>query len=81
MPQKPIILDANAVVCFLMIDNEADMFNRISKVLASVECKVPIEVVAETVYILDGYAKIKGNPVFTFDGNLRKKLGNFAFAD
>ncbi|GHV92880.1 hypothetical protein AGMMS50268_33830 [Spirochaetia bacterium] len=25
--------------------------------------------------LLDGYAKVKGNPVFTFDGDLRKQLG------
>ncbi|GHU85740.1 hypothetical protein FACS189473_4930 [Spirochaetia bacterium] len=29
--------------------------------------------------LLDGYAKIKGNPVFTFDGGLKKQLGIKAF--
>jgi predicted nucleic-acid-binding protein len=31
--------------------------------------------------LLDGYAKIKGNPVFTFDGGLKKQLGIRAFID
>ncbi|GHT69502.1 hypothetical protein FACS1894110_19090 [Spirochaetia bacterium] len=29
--------------------------------------------------LLDGYAKIKGNPVFTFDGDLKKQLGAKVF--
>ncbi|GHV24807.1 hypothetical protein AGMMS4952_01120 [Spirochaetia bacterium] len=31
--------------------------------------------------LLDGYAKIKGNPVFTFDGGLKKQLGTKFFND
>jgi hypothetical protein len=30
--------------------------------------------------LLDGYAKIKGNPVFTFDKDLKTQLGTGAFA-
>jgi predicted nucleic-acid-binding protein len=29
--------------------------------------------------LLDGYAKINGNPVFTFDGDLKKQLGTKLF--
>jgi predicted nucleic-acid-binding protein len=131
MPQKTVMLDTNAVVCFLMIDNEADMFNKVAKVLETTDCTVTLEVIAEALYILDityqldretraekikgliaikenlvieptivryacnvfastkldfvdcildGYAKIKGHPVFTFDGDLQKQLGTKAFA-
>jgi predicted nucleic-acid-binding protein len=131
MPQKNVMLDTNSVVCFLMVDDEADMFNRVAKVLATTDCSISIEVIVETLYILDityhldrksraekikelininenlilesnivcyacnvfastkldfidcildGYAKIKGYSVFTFDGDLQKQLGLRAFA-
>ncbi|MDR0877200.1 MAG: PIN domain-containing protein [Treponema sp.] len=131
MPQKTVMLDTNSVVCFLMVDDEADMFNRVARVLATADCAVSIEVIAEALYILDiiyhldrnsraekikelinidenlvhesnivryacnlfastkldfidcildGYAKIKGHSVFTFDGDLQKQLGIKAFA-
>jgi predicted nucleic-acid-binding protein len=124
MPRKPVILDTNAVVRFIVADIP-EYFTRVAAILKSTDCVVPLEVVAEVVYalrdrydhtrqriadslkgfikvkdnlvpeenvviyalnlfasskfdfvdcLLDGYAKINGNPIFTFDGDLQKQL-------
>jgi predicted nucleic acid-binding protein len=123
--RKTVILDTNAVLRFLM-QNDEEMYNQVAELLITNDCITTVEVVAEAVYnlqkkykltrqaiaerikdfstlqedllleetvvlyacnlfagssldfvdcLLDGYAKIKGNPVFTFDGDLRKQLG------
>jgi predicted nucleic-acid-binding protein len=121
---KPIILDANAVIHFIL-DDDREKSMIVANILNENECIVPLEVMAETVYILtkiynhsrqmtadkikdfvaikedlitedalihyslnlyattnldfvdcllDGYAKINGYSVFTFDDKLRKQL-------
>jgi predicted nucleic-acid-binding protein len=122
---KKVVIDTNVVLRFLLNDNE-DQSELASQVIANANCFVPIEVIAETVFVLskvysydrgtickkikdfakikksmvfekeivcyacdiyansnfdfvdcliDGYAKIKGYNVFTFDKKLRKFLG------
>ncbi|GHV80245.1 hypothetical protein AGMMS49944_20360 [Spirochaetia bacterium] len=130
MDRKVLILDTNAVLRFV-VGNDAKMFHIAAHIINTVPCTVPIEVIAEAVFvmtsvynydrrliadkikefitikenlvveseivryganlfastdfdfidcILDGYAKIKGNPVFTFDGDLKKQLADKAFS-
>ncbi|GHV78221.1 hypothetical protein AGMMS49944_00120 [Spirochaetia bacterium] len=125
MTKKTVLLDTNAVLRFLM-QNDEEMYSQVATLLITNDCVATVEVVAEAVYnlqkkykltrqaiaerlkdfstlqedllleetivlyacnlyaatdldfvdcLLDGYAKIKGNPVFTFDGDLKKQLG------
>jgi predicted nucleic-acid-binding protein len=131
MVKHKLFLDTNAVIHFTMADNP-EKFNRVANLLISKECHVPVEVIAEAVFVLeksfglnrqtiadklkdfvcfqeslvpetnvvlyglnlyaatdfdivdcllDGYAKINGNAVFTFDGDLRKQLGSKFFSE
>jgi predicted nucleic-acid-binding protein len=52
MKVKPVILDANAVIHFLLA-YDMSKFKVVVKTLNTQQCNVPIEVIAETVYILD----------------------------
>lgn len=112
--------------------DDPEKFNRVANLLITKECHVPIEVIAEAVFVLeksfgldrqtitdklkdfirfqenlvpetnvvlyglnlyattgfdiidcllDGYAKINGATVFTFDGDLRKQLALQLFRD
>jgi predicted nucleic-acid-binding protein len=125
-----VVIDANVVLRFLLNDNE-EQSEQASQVIINADCLVPIEVIAETVFVLskvysydretickkikdfakikksmlfekelvcyacdiyansnfgfvdcliDGYAKIKGYSVFTFDKKLRKFLGGKVIA-
>ncbi|GHT86712.1 hypothetical protein FACS1894137_12670 [Spirochaetia bacterium] len=131
MVKHKLFLDTNAVIHFNMAD-DSEKFNRVADLLICRECHVPIEVIAEAVFVLekafaldrqiiadklkdfirfqenlvpetnvvlyglnlyaatdfdiidcllDGYAKINGVTVFTFDGDLRKQLGSQLFHD
>jgi predicted nucleic-acid-binding protein len=122
--RKSIILDANAVIRFIL-DDDKEKSIIVANILNENECTVPLEVIAETVYVLtkiynhsrqaaadrikefvdikeglvtegplihyglnlyaaasldfvdcllDGYAKINGYRVFTFDEKLKKQL-------
>jgi predicted nucleic acid-binding protein len=51
MTRSPVVFDANAVVYFIA-GEIPEYFNRIATILDSVDCVVPIEVVAEVVYVL-----------------------------
>jgi len=126
---KKIILDTNSVLRFIIGDN-VEKCQKVSDLIDSHDCIVPIEVIAESVYNLDnfylhnrqliaeeikdfigikenlvfeehivrcgcnyfasssldfidclliGYAIIKGNPIFSFDDSLNKKLEHNAF--
>jgi predicted nucleic acid-binding protein len=127
--RKTVFLDTNAVLRFLM-QNDEEMYKQVAKLLIANDCVAAVEVIAEAVYnlqkkykltrqaiaerlkdfstlqedllleetvvlyacnlfaasnfdfvdcLLDGYAKINGNPVFTFDGDLKKQLGSKLF--
>lgn len=53
MPKNnPIVLDTNVVIHFVMA-YDISKFTIIAKTLNNNQCYVPIEVIAETVYILD----------------------------
>ncbi|WP_062429079.1 PIN domain-containing protein [Treponema endosymbiont of Eucomonympha sp.] len=129
MTNRKLILDTNAVIHFNLAD-DPEKFNIVANILVENDCLVPIEVIAESVFvleksrgmnrkiiadrlkdfikfqddlvpdsgviryglnlfattkfdfidcILDGYAKINGNPVFTFDKPLKKQLGAKVF--
>jgi predicted nucleic-acid-binding protein len=129
MTNRKLILDTNAVIHFNLAD-DPEKFNIVANILVENDCLVPIEVIAESVFvleksrgmnrkiiadrlkdfikfqndlvpdsgviryglnlfaatkfdfidcILDGYAKINGNPVFTFDDPLKKQLGAKVF--
>jgi predicted nucleic-acid-binding protein len=126
MTRKPILLDANAVIRFIL-DDDREKSMIVANILTENECTVTLAVMAETVYILtkiynhsrqmtadkikefsaikddlvteytlinyslnlyaatnldfvdcllDGYAKINGYSVFTFDEKLKKQLQN-----
>jgi predicted nucleic-acid-binding protein len=54
MPKNtPIVLDTNVIIHFVMA-YDISKFSIIAKTLNNNQCYVPIEVIAETVYILDG---------------------------
>jgi predicted nucleic-acid-binding protein len=131
MVNHKLFLDTNAVIHFNMADNP-DKFNKVASLLITRECHVPMEVIAEAVFVLeksfglnrqtiadklkdfirfqenlvpetnvvlyglnlyavtdfdiidcllDGYAKINGTAVFTFDGDLKKQLGAQLFSE
>ena len=50
---KPVILDANAVLHFVQAF-DMTKFHIVAQTLSNNQCYVPIEVIAEVVYILDG---------------------------
>ena len=54
---KPVILDTNAVIHFVQAFDLLK-FNIVAKVLDSNQCYIPVEVIAEVVYILDGKFQI-----------------------
>ena len=49
---KPILLDTNAVIHFVQAF-DISKFNTVAETLQNNQCHVPIEVIAEAVYILD----------------------------
>jgi predicted nucleic-acid-binding protein len=54
MPKtKPIVLDTNTIIHFVMA-YDMSKFSKVAKTLNKNQCFVPVEVIAETVYILDG---------------------------
>ena len=54
--KKPIVLDANAVLRYLLNDNE-DQHNIISDLIASYKCIVYLEVIEEVVFVLEKHYK------------------------
>jgi len=50
---KPVLLDANAVIHFVQALDIAK-FNIVAQTIINNQCHIPAEVIAETVYILDG---------------------------
>jgi predicted nucleic-acid-binding protein len=57
-----VILDANAVLRFILGDNE-QMAGETKLVIAENNCFVPTEIIAEIVYVLDGFYDIPRNEV------------------
>ena len=58
MPKtKPVVLDTNAVIHFILAYDMAK-FRMVVQTLTNSQCYVPIEVIAEAVYILDGKFQI-----------------------
>jgi predicted nucleic-acid-binding protein len=50
---KPVLLDANAVIHFVQ-PLDISKFNIVAQTLNNNQCHIPVEVIAEVVYILDG---------------------------
>ena len=54
MPKnKPVVLDSNAVIHFILA-YDMTKFKIVAQALTDTQCYVPIEVIAETVYVLNG---------------------------
>lgn len=129
MTNKKVMLDTNAALRFIT-DDDKEKSRKVAILLNTIDCIVPIEVIAETVYVLEksynhsrqfiseeikdfigikenlvpeetvirygcntyastkldfvdcllvAYANVRGNPVFTFDEELKKQLEHNAY--
>jgi predicted nucleic-acid-binding protein len=70
-------LAAEKIKDFLQIKEDLVMESNIVRFACNLYASTSLDFVD---CLLDGYAKIKGNPVFTFDGDLKKQLGTRAFS-
>ena len=57
MKGNKCLLDANAVLRFLLRDNE-EQFMHIRKMIRTKECYVTLEVMAEVCYVLEGLYQV-----------------------
>ena len=55
--ESKTILDANAILRFLLLDNE-EQFRKIKELLLRESCYVPLEVLAEVVYVLESVYEV-----------------------
>lgn len=71
MVENKCLLDANAVLRFLLQDNE-EQFQHVKTVVRNVNCYITLEVLAEVCYVLEGlYQVSRGDIVSSF-----RKLNN-----
>lgn len=57
MQENDYILDANAVLRYLLQDN-AEQFEKVKKLVLTERCIVTLEVIAEVFYVLEGLYKV-----------------------
>ena len=58
------IFDTNAVLRYILRDN-IQMADAVEEVLSKEDCLIPVEVIAETVYVLNKVYKIEREPIKT----------------
>lgn len=68
MQENNCILDANAVLRFLLQDNE-EQFRQVKTIIQSENCYVTLEVLAEVSYVLEGVYQVARGDIVS---NMRK---------
>jgi len=71
MANKKVMLDANAVLRFVLHDNEKQ-FSSVVSLINNENCYVSLEVIAEIVYVLDGVYEVPRAEI----SSILKRLGN-----
>lgn len=70
MRRNDCILDANAVLRFLLKDNE-EQFQQVKSVTQKGNCYVTLEVLAEVCYVLEGLYQVRREDIVS---NFRKTM-------